>query len=132
MKIPSARRETMPFKITGAAANIPDGTYKATLEAVDEGESSYGVYRKWHWLVDVNGTLEPLSVITSSNTGPQSKSYQWLKALLGRELKAGEEVEDPIGKMAVLQIAKNAKGFPTVLSVLPDVQPATVEAGIPR
>ena len=64
----------MPFTITGQ--DIPDGTYTATLEKVEEGESQYGKFRKWHWIADVGGELTSITSVTSTNTGPQSKSYQ--------------------------------------------------------
>jgi hypothetical protein len=125
------RRRHVPFTI-GGGVDIPDGTYTASLEKVEEGESQFGKYRKWHWLLEANGELQTISSVTSTNTGPQSKSYQWLTALIGRTPKAGETLEDPIGKRAILQLVKNEKGFPTVVSVAPFVEPQQVEAGIPR
>ncbi len=120
----------MPFEITGVT--IPDGTYTATLEKVETDQGQFGTYRKWHWLVQVNDKLEPLSSITSANTGPQSKSYLWLQAILGRALQAGEKIEDPTGSRCVLTIAKNEKGFSTVTAVAAYQDPQQVIPGIPR
>lgn len=121
----------MPFLITDQA-NIPDGTYSATLEKVEPDQGQFGAMRKWHWLVDVNNKIESLSVITSANTGPQSKSYLWLTALLGRAPQAGEQIEDPTGTRVLLQIAKNQKGFPSVVAVLPYQEPQQTLPGVPR
>ena len=122
----------MPFEIP-QGVQIDPGTYRAQLEKVEPyTHPTYGDGRKWHWIVDVEGEATPLSVITSGNTGPQSKSYQWLTALLGRSPQAGETIQDPTGKTVLLAIGKNEKGFPKVDSVMSLVEPTQVEAGIPR
>jgi hypothetical protein len=121
----------VPFTI-GGGNSIPDGTYTASLEKVEEGESQYGPYRRWHWLIEAEGTLQTVTSVSSVHTGPQSKTYQWLTALIGTTPKSGETIEDPIGKRVILQLVKNEKGFPTVVSVAPFVEPQQVEAGIPR
>jgi len=121
----------MPFEIT-AGQVIDPGTYKAQLTRVEENQGQYGMYRKWHFLVDVNGTGEELSVITSGNTGPQSKSFAWLTALLGRVPQAGERIEDPTGKTVLVSVVTNKKGFSTIDSLMPIVEPVQQEAGIPR
>lgn len=122
----------MPFEIpTGTP--IEPGNYTAMLERVEvDPGGSFGSFRKWHWIVDVNGEATPMTALTSENTGPQSKSYQWLTALLGRTPQAGEKIEDPTGKRVVLTIEKNAKGFPTVVLVAPFSEPQQVLPGTPR
>lgn len=120
----------MPFEITGTS--VPDGTYTATLEKVETDQGQFGTYRKWHWLVQVNDQLQSLSSITSANTGPQSKSYLWLQAIMGRALQAGEKIEDPTGSRCVLTIGTNEKGFSTVLTVAPYTEPQQTIPGIPR
>ena len=123
----------MPFQITGPSLEIADGTYPAILEKVEEYKhDTYGDGRKWHWLVEHDGKVDPLSSITSNNTGPASKVYKYLSALLGRELKAGEKIEDPTGSRCLLQITHNSKGFPKVEAVLPFVNPQQTLEGIPR
>lgn len=121
----------MPFEIT-AAPDIPDGQYPATLEKVESETGSYGPMRKWHWLIEVNDKIEPLSSITSANTGTRSKSYQWLTALIGRAPKAGERIEDPTGTRVLLTIQENEKGYPTVMAVAPYSEPQQVMPGVPR
>lgn len=121
----------MPFEIPTPTA-IEPGTYKAQLEKVETDEGNFGKYRKWFWIVEVDGKLESLSVLTSAHTGPNSKSYAWLTALLGRAPQAGETIEDPTGKTVLLAISKNDKGFNKVDAVMPIVEPTEVSPGIPR
>ena len=122
----------MPFQIP-TSIEIADGTYPAILERVEPyNHPQYGDGRKWHWLIEHEGKMDSLSSITSGNTGPKSKSYQWLTALLGRAPKAGEEIEDPTGTKVLLQITHNDKGFPTVAAVLPFSEPQQALPGIPR
>lgn len=122
----------MPFEISGGTSITP-GTYKGQLMRVESGvPTSFGNARKWYWLVDVNGQGQELSVLTSENTGPQSKAYRWLTALLGREPQAGERIEDPTGKTVMLTVGTNAKGFATIEGVTAIVEPQQIEAGIPR
>lgn len=122
--------------------DVPDGVYTAMLEEVEEGDGSFGKYRKWHFLVDVPsdklgkpaGTVEivPLSALTSINTGPQSKSYKWLTALLGGAPQAGTAVASPNGSRAVVTVTHNDKNFPTISDVGPYVDPVKSGDGIPR
>lgn len=122
----------MPFEITGGS-KIEPGTYKAQLTRVESGiPTSFGNARKWYFLADVNGEGEELTALTSENTGPQSKSYQWLTVLLGRAPSAGETIQDPTGKTVMVQVEKNDKGFPKIVALIPIVEPVQVEAGIPR
>lgn len=122
----------MPFDIPNTV-DIPEGSYTATLERVEEAEGNFGKYRKWHFLIDVNGKLESLSSLTSANTGPKSKSYIWLTALMGGVApQAGQTIEDPTGSRVIVRIAKNDKGFSNVVELLPFVEPAQVVPGLPR
>jgi hypothetical protein len=121
----------MPFTITGST-EIPEGTYLGTLEKVEVGNSSFGDYRKWSFLIDVNGTLTPITAVTSMNTGPQAKAYRWLSAILRKPLKAGETLDDPVGQKAMITVGENAKGFPTIIAVEPYEDPTQVIPGIPR
>lgn len=124
------------FEITGV--KIEPGSYPAVLEKVEADKGQFGDMRKWHWLVEVPATdgqeakIEPLTQLTSANTGPQSFSYKILSALLKRDLKAGESVDDPTGNAAILVIGKNDKGFPKVTDVLPKQEAQEVLPGLPR
>lgn len=123
------------FEITGV--EIPPGNYPAILEKVEVDSGQFGDFRKWHWLVEVGQEggetkIEPLTQLTSANTGPQSKSYQQLTALLGQAPQAGTKVGTPTGKRVLLTIGKNAKGFPTVEAVSPFAEPQQTLPGVPR
>jgi hypothetical protein len=111
MKTLLLRRRIMPFTIDPPkGSNIPDGTYKAQLISVESGiESKFGKMRKWHFLVDVNGQGEDLAGLTSEATGPGTKAYQWL-----------------------IDVAANEKGYAQISEMRPFVEPAQVEAGLPR
>jgi len=125
----------MPFTIPNTLV-IDDGVYPAVFEGVTEEQGQFGLMRKWTFLVEhaVDGVtkVDAITQITSGNTGPQSKSYQWLTALLGRAPAAGEEIDDPTGTKCLVTIAHNEKGFPKVTQVSPVVEPQQTLPGIPR
>ena len=129
----------MPFEITaGSNKNLPPGTYKASLVEVSirETESPPGSgniqeYRIWDFLADVNGELVPVSGTSSLNNSPKSKAYAWLTALIGYAPKAGETIEDPIGKTVLLTIGQKDNGFPKIEFLTAYVEP-TVTDGVPR
>lgn len=126
----------MTFEIP-TTVDIPDGQHIATLEGVVEDNGQYGKFRKWTWLVQFTNAegqevIEPVTQLTSANTGPQSTSYKQLTALLGKAPKAGEKVESPNGNRAILTFEHNDKGFPKVVMVSPYVEPQQTLPGIPR
>lgn len=125
----------MEFEISGGL-DIPDGQYPAALLSVTEDSGQFGKFRKWEWLVeyteDGETKTDSLSQLTSANTGPQSKSYQILTALIGRSPKSGEKVETPAGKRAILTLEHNDKGFMKVAAVSPFVEAQQTVPGIPR
>jgi hypothetical protein len=119
--------------------DIPDGQYVASLAGVSEDTGQFGKFRKWDWLIELpakdgnDASIEELTQLTSANTGPQSKSYMQLTALLGEPPKAGTKVESPNGKRATVTITHNEKGFPTIAAVGPYVEPQmAADLGIPR
>lgn len=116
---------------------IADGRYPAVVEAIESGTGSFGPQRKWSFLVEhqnANGQpiVSSISTITSANTGPRSTSYQFLKGLLGRELRAGENIEDPTGTRCFVDIVHNDKGFPKVAAVYQHTEPQQTLPGVPR
>lgn len=131
----------MTFEIP-TTVDIPNGQYVASLAEVTEDTGQFGKFRKWTWLVEipaheedgktVEASIEELTQLTSANTGPQSKSYGQLTALLGEAPKAGTAIEAPTGKRAVLTIGHNDKNFPEVQGVGPYVDPQQPLPGIPR
>lgn len=119
------------FKIP-TTVEIADGTYPAVVEAIESGSGSFGTYRKWSFLVEHDGKVDSISAMTSANLGPQSKAYKWLTGILGKQLKAGDEVEDPTGTRCLVTITHNEKGFPTVSEVGTYSDPQQTIPGIPR
>jgi hypothetical protein len=126
----------MPFVIKGPSITINDGTYPAVLESVttepSQNPSIPGDVRRWTFLVEHDGKVEPLEALSSDATSPRSKVYAWLTALIGREPKAGETIEDPTGARCLLQITHNEKGFPKVSNVMPYAEPQQTIEGLPR
>ena len=127
----------MQFEIGGTFTDIADGTYTATLSRVEVEETGgfdNSGYRKWWWMVDVGGVLTEYSSLTSKATGPKSKAYAWLSALLGKPLQSGEKVDAPIGQKALITIARNPKNPPYghIVDVKPFSDPQQVIDGVPR
>ena len=121
------------FEITAGANDIKPGRYKAVLEKVEiKTSGEFGEFRKWSFLADVDGALVPISGVTSMANSPQSKGYAWLKALLRRDLKAGEKIDSPVGQNVTLVIELNKKNYPAIKDLEPLEQPEQVEPGIPR
>lgn len=119
----------MPFTI---GSTIPDGTYRGTLESVDEEAGNFGPMRKWHWLLDVGGTLTPYTQFTPATTGTGTISYKQLSVLLGRAPQSGEVIADPTGVTVLVTIKSNDKGVPKVEGLAPYVEPQTTIDGVPR
>lgn len=131
----------MPFTVSSGqkADQVAVGTYPATLEAVNivnlVGFSGVATdFHEWHFLANVNGELTPISGLTSMFTGPASKTNKWLAALLRRELKAGEQLDDPIGQQCLVVVGINKKGYSNVTDVLPAPQQEMSDLipGVPR
>lgn len=126
----------MPFEVGSKEGAIPAGKYVATLENVELTviTSQYGTRetRKWHFLLNVEGELVPLSALSSMNTAAGSKTYTFLEALLRRPLRAGEKLDDPIGQRVYVNVVPNQKGYSTVASLEPYSEPEQVVAGVPR
>lgn len=122
----------MPFTIS-EANGVPAGTFKGQLLRVEaEVPGKFGPQRKWFFAVEVEDEIKEHMEFASTNTGPGSKTYQWLKGLLGKDLKAGEEIEEPTGKTAMLTFVQKANGYSKLESITPIVEPVQTEAGIPR
>jgi hypothetical protein len=126
----------MPITIGGGSQiEIKDGTYPAVLESIETVASPSatiaGDARRWTFLVEHDGKVEPLSVFSSMNTGPKTKAYAWLTALLGEAPKSGQTY-DPVGKRCLLQVNHKESGWPDVAAVLPYAEPQQTIEGLPR
>lgn len=124
----------MGFDVSGV--KIRPGIYEGTLESVKVEPSKDprfpNDFRKWVFLLKVDGELTPLSATSSLNTGPRSKSYEWLSALLRRPLKAGEHIDDPVGQRVMITVADNEKGYSTIMALSAIAEPEQVVPGVPR
>jgi hypothetical protein len=128
----------MPITIGGGGSQIEikDGTYPAVLESIETVPSPSatiaGDARRWTFLVEHDGKVEPLSVFSSMNTGPKTKAYAWLTALLGEAPKAGKTYEEPVGKRVLVKVVHKESGWPDVAEVLPYAEPQQTIEGLPR
>ena len=122
------------FDVSGA--KIAPGIYQGMLEKVEvlpSPDPRYpGDFRKWHFLLNVGTELLPITATSSLNTGTRSKSYIWLSAILGRALRAGEHIDDPVGKRVMITVADNEKGYSTIMALAPFTEPEQVVPGVPR
>lgn len=122
----------MPFEIS-KGTGVPAGTFKGQLLRVENDPGGkFGPQRKWYFAVETADEVIEHMEYVSTNTGPGSKTYQYLKGLLGRELQAGEVIEEPTGKTAMLTFVQKANGYSKLESITPIVEPVQTEAGIPR
>ena len=122
----------MPFEIS-AAKGVPAGQYKGQLLRVEaDAGGKFGPQRKWFFAVELPDSIEEHMEFTSDNVSPGSKAYKYLQGLLGRELQAGEVIEEPTGKTVLLTFEKKANGYSTLSAITPIVEPVQVEANIPR
>ena len=100
----------------GDSADIPNGTYPATLKSIEVKPSNeYGDFRAWDFEL-ANGSI--VGAGSSMSMNAKSKGGRWTIALLGRIPARGETV-DPIGQPCLVQVEEDAKGWPKVVAVLP-------------
>jgi hypothetical protein len=117
------------LKATGTQAPLPPGLYAATLESIEERESSNGPYLLWKFAIGHDGRTVMVSAPTSMNCGPKAKARQYAEALLGRPMTPGEELEPEALYGAPCQVVLTAVSLDTggtvnrierVLSPAPD------------
>ena len=102
---------------------LPPGLYVGELLGIESRESANGEYRRWGWEI-LEGPLAGRNVYanTSTNFGPQAKARLWVENILGRELKAGEQVgtEDLVGgkhHLMVENVKRDGRSFDNVATV---------------
>ena len=123
----------MPLITVGSgAASVPAGTYIATLVGI-RPKRIFSTFHneerdmfEWRW--HVNGPEGPVEVtsLTSLASGPKSRMFEVLTALLGG-VKPGMNFEesDLVGKQAMLALSVNDSGFNQVDRIV------GVPAGVP-
>jgi hypothetical protein len=113
----------MPLiKVTSGAPNIPPGTTAATLislrpKVINTADGEKDVL-EWTFSTD-NGEI---SAISSLNTGPKSKTFGFLVALLGKDnvnIDDGFDEPDLVGKQALASIVIDDRGWPKIDALIP-------------
>ena len=128
MERDNEREETMNTEIVigGDMADVPEGTYPATLTALSTKESPKfgGEFRVWTFKLDNGSEVEGNS---SMHTNAKSKPGRWIAALLGRRPAEGEKVE-LIGRRCLVSVIENETGWPKVDAVLPPMATGEITA----
>jgi hypothetical protein len=123
--------ENMPlFTVNSGAPDIDDGVYPVVLTKIDGPKSIYpqsgpnaGEEVKifeWTFSIVAPGTKEDGAELTASSSmssGPRSKMYAWLTALLNGkapQIGASFEAKDLVGKSALATIRKDDSGWPKI------------------
>lgn len=91
--------------------------YPSRIDAVSGDEVGGTEIIVWRFVTDNDRYVEGA---TSKASGPRSKMYEWLTALLGREPRERESFakSDLIGRGALGQVGHNKSGYPRVTSLL--------------
>jgi hypothetical protein len=102
---------------------LPPGLYIGRLLNVEARESANGEYRRWSWeILEGSHAGQKVYANTSTNFGPQAKARQWVENVLGRELKAGEQVgiDDLVGgkhHLMIENVKRDGRTFDNVSAV---------------
>jgi hypothetical protein len=123
----------MPFMTVGAAmTDVDAGTYPATLVAINEkrvpskfSTSPDGMDDSYEWVFALDNG-EEVNGLSSKAITPKSRAFGYLVALLGKDRVqrgVGFELDDLIGKRALVSISINDGGWPRIDGVLPPLAP---------
>jgi hypothetical protein len=112
------------------AGDVEDGTYTATLTAIepltvdttnpDTGQAETRDLLRWVFAIEPEG--REVRGLTSRATGPKSKLYKWIGAMLGADaLGTGVKFRrrDLIGREIMLVVGRDKNGWGTVTDVVP-------------
>lgn len=89
----------MPKLTAGTGSiQIDDGVYDATLLSIEQCEPTakspnQNPWLKWTFHVYDSEEGQELTAASSTAFGPKAKARQWIEALLGKKLDAGEEID---------------------------------------
>jgi hypothetical protein len=117
--------------IGGDAEDIPEGIYPGKLDTIEQrpGIKFEGDFRIWTVILDNGSTVSGTS---STNAGSRSKSYRWIKALIGRTPVQGEKVKLQ-GLPCMARVEHDAEGWPRLTDILPpQSSPVSTGTGINR
>jgi hypothetical protein len=102
---------------------LSPGLYVGKLLDNEPRESANGEYRRWSWeILEGPEAGRQVYANTSTNFGPQAKARQWVENVLGRSLKAGEQIgtEDLVGgkhHLMVENVQRDGRTFDNVSRV---------------
>lgn len=105
-----------------------DGTFPATLVSVErkgpfpDREDPNKEYHllEWGFSIDEAGENSMVWGTTSESTGPKSKAFGWITALLGKAPPVGFKLsikEHLLNRRALVSVAKDDKGWMKLVSV---------------
>ena len=101
---------------------IPAGNYSAEFIGVEEFENEFGPGVRLKWQVN-NGerTGSTTSAMCSQKLSPKSKLYQFVKAMKGDEITAGEQIDlqSYLGLKGLIVVVESESGATYVESFLP-------------
>ena len=115
--------------IGGDAEDIPEGLYPGVLDTIEvrPGVQFEGDFRIWTVKLDNGSTVSGTS---STAGGSRSKSYRWIKALIGRKPVAGEKVK-LAGLPCTARVEHDAEGWPRLTEILPPSQSSAAPVSDP-
>lgn len=116
--------------VNAGGPDIPDGVYLVQLVKIGDPRTVTAQQGPktgedvdlidWFFMIDQPGTAlhdVELDAATSTASGPRSKMYAWLTALLGGvapQIGAGFKKSDLIGRYALATTRKNEAGWPKI------------------
>ncbi len=109
----------MKLKAGSGPDTIPAGIYEAALVRVEEAKNAEGSYVKWIFSVSIQGEARSLTGASGMNLDAGSKTRFWTEALLGRPLRADEEIdlEKLVGRpcrIEVMLVEKDGRELPRI------------------
>lgn len=113
----------------GGGYTVEPGTYPAMLTALEDFDYDDGEGKKTlrRWTFALDGEVDPegkavtIDGVSSLATGPKSKAFGWLTALLARAPVTGEKFTPSmlVGRECMVTVELNADGFSKVAAVVP-------------
>ena len=85
---------------------IEEGIYEGVFMGIEEIETKFGKSWRWKFNVEADKEVHLITGLTSARLTTRSKAYAWVKALTGKEIKAGDVIDFDklIGKKALVEV----------------------------
>jgi hypothetical protein len=109
------------------APHVPEGSYLARLEGIEDVTTRFGEGWRWHWTVQdpTDGADFTITQITSRATTGGSNAGRQVKALRGRGMASGESLPttEIYGRYATLEVyVDEESGWNKIADVFPAPQ----------